>query len=462
MAENKRLKRQNDDDTIKRKRHKRNCNDFKKKRHKQHKQHKYNTQKIHRRHRESAHGSENDGENEYAPVPDFIRARKVLCELLTETPELVNDLLTLMQMLDDGEIAVIGGIKNRRIRHKLKDLFPLLGLIKLKEPKGAFAKKKNEEEPSLMNVLKHMLTADSDKLGAKEYENTKLKPAKAEDTSTIHRPIKRDLPIGPALPSVLVRISNTGVQSDDEEDFMGPALPGMKGFRAADESTELKMAQQANLLETEQWKLARAGDRGLAVKEAGNTPMRREAWMTMMFENSTLQDALGPQSKLLTGKSVAFRSKDPAAVDKTWFDLPEERERANRAKLDMELLGYVRQENASSDSAARSIGTSATAQSIVNESILPVANPKQDEEMRKQMEQLLKSRGPSLLEQHQRKQAEQAKLEAGRSQIINGWNRERDLTARRGMSQDDAERMISAAKQINSKFTAPTISRQFL
>lgn len=40
--------------------------------------------------------------------------------------------------------------------------------------------------------------------------------------------------------------------------------------------------------------------------------------------------------------------------------------------------------------------------------------------------------------------------------------RDRDLTARRGMSGDDADRIINASKQINSKFTAPTISRQFL
>jgi hypothetical protein len=123
-------------------------------------------------------------------------------------------------------------------------------------------------------------------------------------------------------------------------------------------------------------------------------------------------------------------------------------------------------------------------QPSVNESILPTANPEADEEMRKQMENLRNARGPSLLEQHQRKQAEQVKSGAGGAQGSSGWNRcvreiclseteilwsdgvmqcrDRDLSARRGMSGDDAERMITAAKQINSKFTAPTISRQFL
>jgi hypothetical protein len=58
---------------------------------------------------------------------------QVVRELLTETPELAKDLLGLLQMLDDGEVAVIGGIENRRIRAKLKELFPLLGLVKVGE-----------------------------------------------------------------------------------------------------------------------------------------------------------------------------------------------------------------------------------------------------------------------------------------------------------------------------------------
>ncbi|RLN89970.1 hypothetical protein BBJ28_00006313, partial [Nothophytophthora sp. Chile5] len=120
---------------------------------------------------------------------------------------------------------------------------------------------------------------------------------------------------------------------------------------------------------------------------------------------------------------------------------------------------YVREENAPAAEAAATVQP-ATARSTVNESILPGANPEADEDMRRQMEQLRQSRGPSLLEQHQRKQAEQSK--AGSAKDKGGWNRDRDLTARRGMSGDDAERMIAAAKQVNSKFTAPTISRQFL
>ena len=63
--------------------------------------------------------------------PNYTKAIHVVQELLTETPEIAKDLLELVQMVDDGEVAVIGGIENRRIRAKLKELCPLLGLVKV-------------------------------------------------------------------------------------------------------------------------------------------------------------------------------------------------------------------------------------------------------------------------------------------------------------------------------------------
>lgn len=59
------------------------------------------------------------------------KALVVVQELLGEFPELLKELVGLLQMLDDGEVAVISGIENRSIRSKLKELFPLLGLSKV-------------------------------------------------------------------------------------------------------------------------------------------------------------------------------------------------------------------------------------------------------------------------------------------------------------------------------------------
>lgn len=439
-----------------RKRHKRRRNDDKKR----HKKQKDKDRKSHQSKRRRR-CSDSDRDSDNGPVLDYARAMHVVRELLIDTPDLAKDLLELLQMIDEGEVAVISGIENRRIRSKLKELLPLLGLVKLKTPKGAYAKPryvKHEEKESLITIFQRML-ADDSKIA--ETDLTLLQTLDIypnEDEVIVQKSCDRNLPIGPLLPPASARPRIHDVYDDDEEEVVGPALPGMKGFRLADKLVEAEITRQAEQLEKEQWKRARSGDKDDRSETLKNKPMVREAWMTTMPESFKLQDSLGPP-KQPSGKIAAFRNKEPAAVDKTWFDSPEERERAQRAKLDTELLGYVREENASNGLAASSSMTAVTVQSTVDESILPIANPEADEKLRTQMEKLRESRGPSLLEQYQRKRAEQTNKS---SQSNSGWNRDRDLTARRGMSKDDAERMISAAKQINSKFTAPTISRQFL
>lgn len=82
-----------------------------------------------------------------------------------------------------------------------------------------------------------------------------------------------------------------------------------------------------------------------------------------------------------------------------------------------ELLGYVREENAptaaSASSASRLAAAASQGGAGVNESIVPAANPEADDKMRRQMEQLRQSRGPSLLEQHQQRLADEAKAAGG-------------------------------------------------
>lgn len=99
----------------------------------------------------------------------------------------------------------------------------------------------------------------------------------------------------------------------------------------------------------------------------------------------------------------------------------------------------------------------------MNESILPAANREADDDMRKQMEALKQNRGASLLEQHQKKIATE-RAKGGKNHKTNGpiWDRDRDLVVRRSMTQDDADRILNQSKQISTKFTAPTITRQFL
>ncbi|CEG44304.1 Protein of unknown function DUF3752 [Plasmopara halstedii] len=417
----------------------------KRKRHKRHKRRLDDDKKMKKYKRHGGSGSKSrrilkrsyrvsDSDSDSSPGVDYGRAVNVVRELLTETPGLAKDLLELLQMIDKGKVAVIKGINDQRFRSKLKKLFPLLGLVKLDEPKGAYSKSDKvrlEGQDSLVNVFQSMLAGDSVRyqtVATEEIQTSCTQDAQAIQDKSVQKLRKRDFPIGPSLP---------------------PAGP--VGFRLAEEHVEAEMTCIAEKLEKEQWNRALTGGKN----ELGNNMLMREAWMTMIPENSILKDSLGPQSHSF-GKIVAFRSKEPVPVDKTWLSLPSERERAKRAKLDMELLGYVREENSNAAT------TSGDMTLVPMQSILPIANPEADEEMRKQMENFRKSRGPSLLEQHQRKQAERGNRGVNITRSTGGWNRTRDLVARQGMSGDDAERMISAAKQINSKFTTPEIARHFL
>ncbi|KAF1332197.1 hypothetical protein FI667_g3910, partial [Globisporangium splendens] len=445
-----------------------------------------------KKHKKSSHKKSRRHHDEEPPAPDYKKALVVVKGLLGEFPELLSELITLLQMLDDGEVAVISGIENKRIRSQLKTLFPLLGLTKRMLSGGDVGEEASRGEDN------HR-TKETRESGDEETKGNDVSRAvSSPPSSSSAEKVKRDAPIGPSIGPAMPpgglpgAAASTTYESDDDDDVVGPTLPGMKGFRVADERVEAEMARRALELKQAEWDRARGitGD----AKDGKDAPKQtRQEWMTVMPESSFFKDSLAPTNRGPPGKPAAFRrydgakkyltipahnlacsplyfavwsSKEPAAVDHTWFDAPEERDRARRAKLDMELLGYVREENkptASSSSAASRLAVAGNQQAGgVNESIVPAANPVADEKMRKQMEQLRQERGPSLLEQHQKRIAEAAKTSGNKGKAQAGWNRERDLTARRGMSNDDAAKILEASRGINSKFTAPTISRQFL
>ena len=127
-----------------------------------------------------------------------------------------------------------------------------------------------------------------------------------EVAESARKSLKREVPIGPALPPVSAKVGNSDVLDDDE--IVGPALPGMKGFRLADERVEAEMVRKAKQLEKEQWERARgSGGKNTMAGADGKKPLVREAWMTMMPESSILKDSLGPQNRPPPGKPAAFR-----------------------------------------------------------------------------------------------------------------------------------------------------------
>lgn len=90
--------------------------------------------------------------------------------------------------------------------------------------------------------------------------------------------------------------------------MIGPALPGMKGFRPADERIEAEMERRARELEQETWDRARGLKRDAGA--GANAPMVRQEWMTVMPESSILKDSLGAPSRPQPGKPAAFRRFD--------------------------------------------------------------------------------------------------------------------------------------------------------
>ncbi|GLD94923.1 hypothetical protein PINS_up003548 [Pythium insidiosum] len=377
--------------------------------------------------------------------PDHKAALGVVRELLSEFPSIAPELLSLLQMLDDGEAAVLSGISNSRIRSLLVTLFPLLGLEKVPDVEDAFRVPISSGESSLLETVAGMLSSDDLAGGAHSTDPSPKKP------------MARSAPIGPQMPAKMPAPTQPPIDDDDEGDDsdIGPALPGTKGYRQADPLVEAEMERRALELSTQ-------ASVGKERENSGSAPMVREDWMTQMPEKDPLfRDAMGPNMRRSSGKPAAFRSKEPAAIDQSWFDTPEERDRAQRAKMDIELLGYVREENAPRASTQR-VPDRNQATGGVHDSIMPAANPQVDEEIRLQMEALKQRRGPSLLEQHQQKMAEDAKQNGNRAARSAGWDRERDLVVRKTLSREDADRIIASSQQISSKFTAPTVTRQFL
>ncbi|KAL0587492.1 hypothetical protein ABG067_002788 [Albugo candida] len=346
--------------------------------------------------------------------PDFPNAVKLIRGLLVEYPQLLSDIVKILQLLDDGKAAIISGIKNKSIRSQLKKLLPLLGVQKMDDVKGAYVKPEVMKDIELVTSIQSILLeeASESQMASKSTLEPHSAPQKRDEKAATF--------VGPLLPPTGLPATALVDNVGSDEEVIGPSLPGTKGFRNPDSRIEKRMKKM---------------EQQLAKSKEKSPALKREEWMTTMPENSMLQNTFA-SNEATRGKAATFRKKDPAPVDRTWFDDPDERDRSNRAKMDMELLGYVRPENDTGSS------------SEVMPEIVKTGGHAEDESSKQQMDMLQLRRGPSLLEQHQKAVAEQ------RSNINNKgpkrWNRRQ------------AEEIIDASKSISSKFTSPTVARQFL
>ncbi|OQS06930.1 hypothetical protein THRCLA_01041 [Thraustotheca clavata] len=332
-------------------------------------------------------------------------------DLCLEYPSLASDLIQIFKMVDTGEAVVIGGLENKDIRNKLEQLFPLLGLIE-SGPGGAYIKHKVAKKIKLSEKLHDILE--------KPQVDEPIKKPKDKPLP------KRSAPIGPQRPPT----NQTKVtKNTEDDDYVGPALPGMPGFREASAQVEAEMQIRAKSLEKEEWDRVR----GVATKDSSSSKpiTQREEWMLSLPDDKSIQAALGGLGDQSHRK---FRSRDKDERDDSWFASPEERQKALREQTQMDLLGYV----------------PGASTSKPNASSQTLEVPEDEEPV-----QPIQRQGKSLLEMHQEKQSTTAKPNDGSF----NWDRDRDISNRREMSRDKAQELIRQANEMSSRFAAPKMSR---
>ncbi|ETV93192.1 hypothetical protein, variant 1 [Aphanomyces invadans] len=351
---------------------------------------------------------------------DIPLALKRMESLLDEFPDLVADLTSILKVVDAGESVVIGGIANKEMKARLAELFPLMGLVE-SGPNESYAKHKVAmRRPPLVDTFRIALQP--------RPKRAVSSPAPPAQISEAPKHAQRVLgPIGPSLP---LRQPPAHID-DDDDDVVGPALPGMKGFREASAEVEERMRAQAEAEEALAWKRVR----GEIPNETSGAPavLEREEWMLSLPDNESIQAALGGLGDQSARK---FRSRDKNERDASWFASPAEREQALREKAQWEMLGYVPGKPEAAEQFSRQAVPPPT------EAPTTPALPRQER---------------SLLEKHQDAIKKDAKSVAPAA-----WDRDRDMASRRQLSGDAASSLIQQATMMSSRFAAPKVTRTFL
>ncbi|KAF0683022.1 Aste57867_24875 [Aphanomyces stellatus] len=365
---------------------------------------------------------------------DLKAAGQQIESMLAEFPDLAADLKGILKMVDAGEAVVIGGIQNRDMKHRLATLFPLMGLVE-SGPNESYSKHK---------VAKQIVLIDN--FGAAlERPNFRTSTAIVAPSESSVAPKKpaRAAPIGPQRPPSSMTMPP--LPDDDDDHVVGPALPGMKGFREASADVEEAMRRQAEVDEALQWKKLRGG--GGDDGPAKPAVLQREEWMLSLPADESIQSALGGGA----GGAQAprkFRARDKDERDDSWFAAPADREQALREKAQWEMLGYVPGK------------TKLDANGMVISDALPPSSSVGGAPIEEAAPRLPVRQEKSLFEKHQ----ETRKKEAAASGHTGpaAWDRERDMASRRQLTGDAATQLIQQANEMSSRFAAPKVTRTFL
>jgi len=226
--------------------------------------------------------------------------------------------------------------------------------------------------------------------------------------------------IGPSRPSTEDRLGQPADASDDDEDVIGPQLPGSSVVTASQRE-----------LESRAHKLRVQAVHDAALKDSeGQKAVKRETWMLELPEEKAKSFGLGP-------RTFAKASTQKAKRDSSWADTPEDR--ARKAAMANEEYGQTPDQDQSTDP----------------EVLEYLAGLKRDQAMDATAKVLKAKRGESLYESHEKKKAkkDKAKAMAEASGARRPFDREQDLQVNRF---DEAAKaaMLKKARKMDERFVS--------
>ncbi|KAF2772099.1 hypothetical protein EJ03DRAFT_212887 [Teratosphaeria nubilosa] len=253
----------------------------------------------------------------------------------------------------------------------------------------------------------------------REEEEDRNEPAIASGALRSPSPHeKRPRVIGPAMPPAPLDERPTeppeaeGSDSDEDDDF-GPALPNARaGSTVEDVDKQDSVSARP------------------ALTASADKP-KRDDWMMLPPQQDDLAARLDPSKPRARGFNTGKGAKGPRAGlqdNSSWHETPEQKQK----RLQDEMMGISKADTAASGKPAR-----------------PIKSAKDEAAAARQTEQVERSRGPSLMEQH--KQSKGAEAEDDPSK--RAFDRDKDMASGSRISGAQKSEMLKKGGGFSSKFS---------
>ena len=215
---------------------------------------------------------------------------------------------------------------------------------------------------------------------------------------------------GPQLPPGLTqRVDEAPPDEEDDDDVIGPVLPGQAGNDRASRQLEARAQKMRHQLDTE---------------VTSSKPQKRESWMLELPPEKAKSFGLGPRAFSQSTATKAVR-------DDSWTDTPEEK--ARKAALG---------------------GEPSTSQEEDPDVIAYMASLKRDQAMDKASKDLKAKRGSeSLYDLHQEKVKKHKSSSSSAPAVRKPFDRETDLQVNR-FDEAAKQAMLKRARKMDDRFVS--------